>query len=207
MIRFVSTASLLALLVLVLYLPSACPPQRFIEQVRIEAGLNNAIWGKEHATRILARMLDIQATTKKGNPVPSIADAPSPAGADAAVANEMRQVNRRLFNNPYFQSIDALLILATYRLSALVEWLPVLLVFMLAVLFDGFLVRIIKSKEFGQHNPEVYALNASAAIMTACATVLAFVLPITLHPLALPMVPLSISIFMSRAVANFHRRS
>lgn len=78
---------------------------------------------------------------------------------------------------------------------------------MLAVLFDGFLMRIIKSKELGQHTPEVYGLNACAAIMTACATVLAFVLPITLHPLALPVVPLSISVFMSRAVANFHRRS
>ena len=206
MIRFVSTASLLALLVLVLYLPSACPPHRFIDQLRIEANLNYVFWGRDHAMRIMARMLDFQSTTKNASPVPSIRDAPAATGVDNAVANEMGQVNHRLFNNPYFRSIDALLVLAAYRLSALIEWLPVLLVFVLAVLFDGFLVRILKSKEFGQHNPEMFALSACAAIMTACGTILAFVLPITVHPLALPIVPVAISIFMSRAVANFHRR-
>jgi len=206
MIRFVSTASLLALLVLVLYLPSACPPQRFIDQVRIEANLNSAIWGRNHAMRIMTRMLDFQSSTKSVSPVPSMRDAPAAPGINNTVANEMGQVNHRLFNNPYFRSIDALLVLATYRLSALIEWLPALLVFVLAVLFDGFLVRILKSKEFGRHNPEMFALNACAAIMTTCGTILAFVLPITVHPLALPIVPVAISIFMSRAVANFHRR-
>jgi len=75
-----------------------------------------------------------------------------------------------------------------------------------AVLFDGFLVRIVKSKEFLLHNPEMFAVHICAAIMTACATVIAFVLPITLHPLALPAVPVVVSVFLSRAVANFHRR-
>lgn len=206
MIRFVSTVSLLALLMLVLYLPSACPPQRFIDQLRVEANLNNVFWGRDHATRIMARMLDFQSATKNVSPVPSMRDAPAATGVDTAVASEMLQVNHRLFNNPYFRSIDALLILATYRLSALLEWLPVLLVLILANLFDGILLRIVKSKEFIQHSPEVFALNACGAIMTACATVLAFVLPITFHPLALPIVPLVISIFASRAVANFHRR-
>ncbi|MGJ9418705.1 DUF4400 domain-containing protein [Massilia sp. CMS3.1] len=206
MIRFVSTASLLALLVLVLYLPSACPPQRFFDQLRIEARLNAEFWGTDHATRILARTLDFQTTTSKVSPVPSMNQAPSPSGVDAAVASEMAQVNHRLFNNPYFRSIDALLVLATYRLSALVEWFPVLLVLIVTILIDGFLVRLVRSKEFIQHKPEMFALSACAAIMAACATVLAFVLPVTIHPLALPFVPMAISIFVSRAVANFHRR-
>ena len=206
MIRFISTVSLLALLVLVLYLPSACPSQQFIDHLRIEAGLNRAFWGPDRAMRILARMLDIQASTKKASPVPSVAEAPATAGVDATVANAMVQVNRRLFNNPYFHSIDALLALASYRLSALVECLPILLVFIVMILFDGFLLRIVKSREFVQHNPEIYAVNACAAIMTTCATVLAFVLPVTLHPLVFPIAPVAISVFMSRALANFHRR-
>lgn len=206
MIRFVATASLLTLLVLVLYLPSAYPPEHFIDQLRIEHGLNAAFWGADHATRILARMLDFQSTTKQVTPLPSMTDAPAANDVDTAVANEMSQVNRRLFNNPYFRSINTLLALATYRFCALIEWLPVLLVFMFAVLFDGLLLRIVKSKEFLQHDPEVYALHACAAIVATCATVIAFVLPITLHPLALPIVPVAISVFMSRAVANFHRR-
>jgi hypothetical protein len=201
-IRFVSTASLVALLILVLYLPSAYPPLRFIDQLRAEHALAIDFWGHTHATRILARMLDWQATASHADPLSTSATNP----VDSAVASQMAEVNHRLFSNPYFHSIDTLLALAAYRLSVLLEWLPMLLVFMLAALFDGTLVRIIKSKEFLQHDPETFALHACAAIMTACAAVLALVLPVTLHPLAFAAVPIAISVFASRALADFHRR-
>jgi len=118
----------------------------------------------------------------------------------------MADVNHRLFHNPYFGAIDTLLALATWRLSVLIEWLPASLPFMLAAVFDGFLVRIVKAKEFRQHNPEVFALHVCAAIMTACATVLALVLPVTLPPLVFSAVPIAIGVCASRALANFHRR-
>lgn len=206
MIRFVSTASLLALLILVLYLPSATPPQRFLDQLRAEHAMTVEFWGREHAMRILSRALDWQTAANRASPVPSPTDAPAPNPVDLAVAKQMAEVNHRLFNNPYFRSIDTLLALATYRFSGLLELLPALRVFMLAALFDGFLVRIVKSKEFLQHNPEVFALHVCAAIMTACATVLALVLPVTLHPLMLAVVPIAISVFASRALADFHLR-
>ena len=202
MIRFVSTASLVALLILVLYLPSAYPPQRFIDQLRVEHALTVDFWGRTHAMRILARVLDWQATANQAGPLSTSATNP----VDSAVARQMVEVNHRLFSSPYFRSIDTLLALATYRLSVLFEWLPVLLVFMLAALFDGALMRIIKSKEFLQHDPETFALHACAAIMAACAAVLALVLPVTLHPLAFAAVPIAISVFASRALADFHRR-
>lgn len=207
MIRFVSTTSLLALLVLVLYLPSAYPPQRFIDQLRTEHTLMVDFWGDDQAMRVLSRMFDLQATAVQASPIPSSTEVPAPKPGDLAVAKQMIDVHNRLFNNPYFRSVDTLLVLATYRVAVLIEWLPVLLVFMLAVLCDGFLVRTIKSKEFRQHNPEVFGLYVCAAIMTVCATVLAFVMPVTLHPLAICAVPVAISIFVSRALADFHRRS
>lgn len=207
MIRFVSTTSLVALLILVLYLPSAYPPERFIDQLRTEHALSIDFWGRGHAMRILSRMLDWQATAQQATPVPSPANSPASNPVDLAVARQMAEANHRLFNNPYFRSIDTLLALATYRLSALIEWLLPLLAFMLAALFDGFLVRIIKSKEFRQHNPEVFALHVCAAIMVACATVLALVLPVTLHPLVFSAVPIAISVFAGRALADFHRRA
>lgn len=206
MIRFVSTTSLVALLILVLYLPSAYPPERFIDQLRTEHALTIDFCGHDHAMRILSRMLDLQATAQQASPIPSSTEVPAPNPIDLAVAKQMADVNNRLFNNPYFRSVDTLLVLATYRVAVLIEWLPALLVFMLAVLCDGFLVRIIKSKEFRQHNPEVFGLHVCAIIMTACATVLAFVLPVTLHPLVISVVPIAISVFASRALANFHRR-
>lgn len=206
MIRFISTTSLTALLILVLYLPSAYPPQSFIDQLRVEHALTVDFWGRTHATRILARMLDWQATARQAAPLSSPATAAVANPVNSAVARQMTEVNHRLLSNPYFHSIDTLLALATYRLSALLEWLPVLLAFTLAALFDGTLVRVIKSKEFLQHDPETFALHVCAAIMTACATVLALVLPVTLHPLAFAAAPLAMSAFASRALADFHRR-
>lgn len=205
MIRIVATVSLLALLVLVLYLPSAYPPEHFIDRLRTEHALTVEFWGRDHATRILSRMLDWKVAVEQASPVPPPTDAPNPI--DLAVARQMADVNHRLFNNFYFRSIDTLLALATYRLSVLVEWLPSPLVFMLASLFDGFLMRIVKAKEFRQHNPEIFAVHVCAAIMTACATVLAFVLPVTLHPLVLSIVPIAIGVFANRALADFHLRS
>ena len=67
---------------------------------------------------------------------------------DGAVAREMAMDNQRLFNNAYFKSIDALLLLAGFRVATLIEWLPWLLAFTAAVLLDGFIVRQIKAKEF-----------------------------------------------------------
>ena len=96
--------------------------------------------------------------------------------------------------------------LAAFRLSTLLEWLPWLAAFASAVLADGWIVRVIKSKEFRQHDPELFALYACLAIVVACATVVGFVVPVTLHPLVMPVVPIAISVLLSRAVASFHRR-
>ena len=77
---------------------------------------------------------------------------------------------------------------------------------MVAAVVDGYLVRSIKAKEFLHHDPELFAVYASGAIVAGCATVLAFVLPVNLHPMVLPCVPLLIGVLISRAVGSFHSR-
>ena len=206
-IRVVSTVSLVLLLVLVLYLPSAHPPERFIEQLSAEHERNSAFWGEERALRMLSRMLELQAQAKEASPIPDTLASGGPRNrVDTAAASEMSQMNTRLFNNQYFKSIGALFALATYRFSAFIEWLPYLSVFVLAALLDGFIRRIVKSKEFLHHNPELFALHASLVILVACGTVVTFVLPVTVHPLLLALVPATIGIFGSLAVANYHHR-
>ena len=158
MIRAVALLSLVSLLVLVLYLPSAHPPERFLAQLRTEHLATVQFWGDEPAMRILSRALSVQDSARQVTPVPSAADAPPSNALDGAVAREMASVNQRLFNNAYFRSIDALVLLASFRLATLVEWLPWLLAFMVAVIIDGYFVRLIKSKEFLQHDPELFAL-------------------------------------------------
>jgi len=206
-IRVVAVVSLLCVLVLVLYLPSAHPPERFMAQLRIEHQATAAFWGEAPALRILSRALGLQDAARQATPVPSAAAALPSSALSGAVALEMASVNQRLFDNAYFRSIDALVLLAAFRLSTLLEWLPWLAAFALAVLVDGGIVRLIKSKEFRHHDPELFALYACLAIIVACATVVGFVVPVTLHPLVMTGIPIAISVLLSRAVASFHRRA
>ena len=124
MIRAVAVASLVSLLVLVLYLPSAHPPERFLAQLRDEHRAAAEFWGTAPALRILSRGLGVQDSARRAAPIPSLGDAPQADVVGAAVAGEMASVNQRLFNNPYLRSIDALLLLAAFRLATLLEWLP-----------------------------------------------------------------------------------
>lgn len=206
MIRAVAVLSLLVLLVLVLYVPSAHPPERFLAQLRAEHEAVAAYWGIEPATRMLDRTLRMQETTARVTPVPAAHDAPSTAGVNGAVAREMSSVNQRLFNNGYFRSVDALLLLASYRLATLLEWLPWLAVFFVVAVADGGFARVIKAKEFLQHDPEMFALYVSLGIVTLCATVIGFVLPVALPPLLLPCAPLVVGVLAGLALGCFHRR-
>lgn len=206
MIRVVSIISLLCLLVLVLYLPSAHPPNRFVELVRHEQQAIERLWGRPAALRILSRALAMVDSAQQVSPVPNPSNAaPSDAVGDAVVI-EMASVNQRLFNSSYFRSIDALLLLAAFRLSTLVEWLPWLLAFAAASVIDGALIRKVKAKEFRQHDPEWFAAHASLSVVTICVTVIGFVLPQVLHPLAMPCSPVLLSVFMGRALGCFHLR-
>ena len=206
MIRVISVLSLLILLVLVLYVPSAHPPQRFLAQLRTEQEVATAYWGAEPAIRMLNRAVNMQAAMTGVTPIPAAKDAPSIADVNGAVSREMSSVNQRLFNNSYFRSVDALLLLASYRLSTLLEWLPWLAAFVLTAIVDGGFTRLIKAKEFRQHDPEMFAVYASLGIVVLCVTVIGFVLPMTLHPLLLPCVPLIIGVLAGRALGCFHKR-
>lgn len=207
MIRAVAVVSLLALLVLVLWLPAAHPPERFLTQLRLEHAATASYWGEDSAARMLARALTMQEAAQDAAPLPSPASAPSVSAFDSAVAHEMASVNRRLFDNAYFRSIDALLLLAMFRLALLIEWLPWLLAFTAAVLVDGYIVRAVKAKEFKHHDPEVFALAVCGAIVVACGAMFAFVVPITLHPEVLPLLPPAASLLLGRALASFHLRA
>lgn len=207
MIRVVGIVSLLCMLVLVLYLPSAHSPDRFIDLVRRERQAIGSFWGDVASLRILSRALAMVDSAQQASPVPEPSAAPSSNSVNGAVAIEMASVNQRLFNSAYFRSIDALLLLAAFRLSTLMEWLPWLLAFGVAAVLDGFVVRRVKAKEFRQHDPEWFAAYASLGIVTICVTVIGFVLPLALHPLVMPCAPVLLSIFLGRTVASFHLRA
>lgn len=201
MIRAIAITSLVTLLVLVLYLPSAHPPERFLTQLREEHAASVAFWGPEAAARILNRALSLQGDTAQITPLPK----PS-ATLDNATAQEMNAMNRRLFNTAYFRAIDTLLLLTSYRAAVLLEWLPWLGGLIVVMVIDASLQRRIKAKEFRQHNPELFALYAGLGIFTACASVLACAAPVTWHPMVMPLLPLVVGFWGSRAWGHYHHR-
>lgn len=207
MIRGVLVVSLTTLLVLVLYLPSAYPPQRFIAELRTEHAQLAAFWSVERAERVLIRALDIQAATAQHIPIPDVRAASTLATMQSAVAAEMSAVNARLFDSPYFRSVDALLLLASYRLFATLEWLPSLALFAAAATLDAGVVRSIKARQFGHHDPEAFAACAAGTVVLVCGTLVAFVLPATLPPWMMLALPIAMIVLAAGAMRNVHRRA
>lgn len=198
--------ALCAVLLCALYLPSAYPPERFVEQIRIEHDLNVDFWGEERAHQLLQRSLALYA--RQGELVPAaFASTPGVAAGDpnAALANKMSEVLQRLFHNRYMQAFDALLLLAAYRLSALLQWWQWLAAFVLVACFDGYLVRLIRSKEFREHSPVRFALCAIGATLAIAVALLLFVLPASVYPLLLGIVSLAGGTLIATAISHFHR--
>jgi uncharacterized membrane protein YciS (DUF1049 family) len=209
MIRYIFIGAMSALLCIVLYIPSRVGPAEFMQVLRDEHALASEVWGQETADRILARMLDLQQASAMATPASAAAPAAelasAPGGAvDAAMAAQVGQVGTRLFSNPYFQSIDSLFALVSYRLCAALELLPVLAAFLFAVVLDGSVVRIVRSKELIAHSAERFSASLAAGILLGAGVVVAWFLPIQLHPMVVMAALLAMLFVTSRALANYH---
>jgi hypothetical protein len=203
-LRFVAFA-FAAVLVYSLYLPSSCPPQRFVEQVRREHDLNAAFWGADHAGQILSGALSLYGQRDELAPA---AFAPTPGApitaANAAVTQQMSDVVQRLFHNRYAQGFDALVLLASYRLSAMAHWLPWSAGVVLLTCFDASIVRLVRSKEFVRPSPARFALCATAATLVLALLLLLLVVPAAIDPTLLGGVPLLLGALIAWAIRHSH---
>lgn len=204
MIRIVTICSLVSLLMLVLYLPAAKPAEVFISQVRVEHALLSEFWGKDHAMAMLAKMVDLQPDSTASPPLIPIAQ--GQAGQGANVLPEVAAVGDRLMNNDYFRSLNALLVLATYRAAVVLYLLPGLLPFLVAAVVDGVVRRSVKGKDFSGHNPEVFAACVSGAIVACCFLVIGCVLPIQLPAALMPTLLFGCGALANIGLANYHKR-
>lgn len=208
MIRVTSIVCLAALLAIALYVPSAYPPERFLDQLRHEHTSIAELWDHAVAARVLDTALGLQDSARRAAPSPHAATpAESAAAVDNAIAHEMSSVSQRLFSNAYFRSIEALFLLSMFRLGTMAHALPWLLPFVVAVLADGQVSRLLKAREFGQHDPEVFALAIAAAIAVSCMTFVALVVPADMPVIVWPAAPLIVALLAGRALACFHLRA
>jgi len=198
--------ALAAVLVYTLYLPSVHPPARFLQQARLEHDRNVAFWGADHAHRILARALALYQQREQLAPA-AFASTPGVAvSADnAAAARQMSDVVQRLFHNGYAQGFDAMVLLATYRISVLAQWLPWISGIFLFACFDACMVRLIRSKELVAPSPTRLALCAIGAMLALALTLLLLVIPASIDPVVLGGAPLALGVLIARAIGHWHR--
>lgn len=208
MIRVTAIMCLAALLAMALWVPSAYPPERFLDQLRQEHASIAQLWSDAVAARILDTALGLQDSARRVAPSPHAAQpAASAPAVDTAVAGEMSSVSQRLFGNAYFRSIEALFLLAMFRAGTMAHALPWCLPFVVAVLADGQVSRLLKAREFGQHDPEVFALAIATAIAVSCVTFLALLVPAEVPAIAWTAAPLIVALLAGRALACFHLRA
>lgn len=185
LIRLTAIVSLSVLLILVLYLPSAFPPQRFVTQIRAEHMASADCWGNPFARRVLSRLFEYQAGLAVQAASINVHDV-QVAPVTQPVANSLGRVRSQLFQSSYFRSLDTLTMLALYRLAGLVQWWPTFAVLMMAFIVDAVVRRRIKRLEFARPHPEWFAAAMGMAILLICLLAVACVLPVQLSPLLLP---------------------
>lgn len=206
MIRCTAILSLTAVLLLLLYLPSAHPPEQFLAQLRTEHETLSVFWNSTRAERVLDRTLR-SATLLEGlvpHAQPPLKSTQAPPEFPAA--DELSALSARLVTSQYFRSLDALLHLARYRFFCLAEWLPPLIVFGGVVMTDALVRRSIKARQFGHHNPEAFAAYAVGAVILLGGIAVLSVLPVTVSPWLMPIVHIALYVLLASAIGQFHRR-
>src|SRR5208282_363438 len=157
-----------------------------------------------HAGQILSRALSLYGQRDELAPAALAAtpDAPITA-ADAAVTQQMSDVVQRLFRNRYAQGFDAVVLLASYRLSAMAHWLPWSAGFVLLACFDAYIVRLVHRKEFVGPSPACFALCTTAATLVLVLLLLLLVVPVSIDPRLEGGVPMLLGALIARAIGHF----
>lgn len=199
-IRAVTIASLVALLLLVLYLPAVTPPSAFFDRIRAEHGLQGAAWGRAHAGQALERALSI---AERPVAAPMIGTGGGQGRVMTAAGRQFETVGKRLFDSDYLRSVNALLLLAAFRLAALAQLAPGLLLLACACVADGLVRRRVKGLEFSRHHPEVWAASVCAGWLAVCTVVVTAVLPAAVPVVLAPLMAGLACVCTAIAVANY----
>jgi hypothetical protein len=205
-IRVAAITCLLSVLGLMLYLPAAYQAEHFLQQFRSEHSTTARLLGNRAAWDIVARSMRWHESSRNIQSLPPTSITPAgPSTVPNAVADEMASVNRRLFGNAYFRSVEALTMLTAFRLSAILEWIPWLTAFAVAALVDGRVEGLVKAKEFRRHDPELCSMFLSCALMMIAVMAVAIVLPHSLHQSLLPLGLVVVIAMAARVLAHYRR--
>lgn len=201
MIRGVIIASLVTMLLLVLYLPAVTSPATFYEHVRSEYSAYGATWGQERAHRALKGAM---AMLERPTAAPLMTGASVQQGrTTTAAGHQFDAVSRRILDSDYLRAFNALALLAGFRLAVLVQLCPGLLCFATAYVMDGFVRRWVKGREFVHLHPEIWTGSVCGICLALCAAIISSVLPVKMPLALLPSLAACTCLATAFAIANY----
>jgi hypothetical protein len=201
MIRVVTIASLVTLLMLVLYLPAATPASAFFERIRSEYAIHGEAWGEARAHKALGSAL---ALLERPVAAPLITGASVQQGrAMTAAGRQLDTVGRRFLESDYLRAVNALALLGGFRLALLGQLAPGLLLLAVAYVVDGLVRRWVKGREFVHHHPEVWTVSVCAAWLASCTAIISSVLPVAVPLVLLPVLFGGVCLCTAVAIANY----
>jgi hypothetical protein len=208
MMRALAIVLLLSFVCLFLYLPAVQPADHWMKRLHVELQLHARAWGRGHAQRVLDDAIRRSAGLRRATPsLQEPQDRASGSPVDAAMATQMNATAARLTDSAYLRSIEMLVTLAAFRVSALLSVLPWLMGIGLAAVVDGLVRRRIKSREFLQHHPEAFAAGLCGMLLTLGVTAITSILPVVVHPMFELAMPLAFAMSARLAIANYHARA
>jgi Domain of unknown function (DUF4400) len=206
MVRAIALSTLLGHLIVMPYLPTVWPAERFLAQIRAEHQAHQSAWGPRAAAQILDRAVSWHAGLQRVAfslwPLPG---GPAQPGAPPA-ARELAMARGKLFDAGYFRGLQALLMLAAFRLSTGCQWWLATAILGAAVLVDSLALRRLRADEFNGHDPERYAMWGGLALAILAMASLALLMPASIPFTTWPAVPWLVLIFMGRSIVHFHVR-
>lgn len=205
MLRGLLLATLIGLVVLILYSPSMISAEEYYELLRQERAAVSDLWGEGQSRRIDSLSRRIYRSSLD----PPL---PGPLGNDQLVqaANKAAgpaadSLPGKLVNNDYARSLQGALAVATYRMAAFLMFMPFFIPFTVAAVVDGLAERKVRSVGFTNDSAGLYGWYAGCAVALICAAFVALVWPDQVHPTTLALIPIAIAFLIGRGAANFRQ--
>lgn len=204
--RYLAIFLMTAMLGLVLWLPAAFTAERFYGAVRLDHGTNEQFWGEPYAAYALQAAIAFHDA--RSPPSPAIPTDRSPTGqAERQLANRMQEFTERMRGASYLRALEAMMMLAFYRLVSMLYLVPAVALFLLPALIDAAVRRIVRTHEFRSHDPERFSLSIAGSLVLCAMLVILCALPVRLNPLVPPAVMFGLGYCFHVALANYHQNS
>lgn len=193
---------LLGLTLMVLYIPSAHPPEFFYDLLGKEYALHIAQQGEHTGDDALAATLAMDPLL--GAAVPLMPKGIPPLrGPSGESGRKLAETIGSALESEYARSFNAYYLLVGFRARCLATAIVPLLAFAVVACYDGWLRRRIKAETFSLHNPEIFSVAALLVVAMFGAAVVSVLCPVLLPPSLIVALLLGAGALLNRVIANY----